>query len=176
MTALAVGLTIGRFIIHWRKSRKIRCDDVFNAAAAFFLLAYTITYQLYVPANYEAQLYGIGTTDKPPPGHDPVRNMKYTRAKVLLFWLVIYAVKASFLALYWQIFHLSRRFRIAWTVLTVYTALSFVATWLSDFWRCGSPKDFMNLRTCRTTRNSRSYNIPGLTCLERCAKMSQSLG
>ena len=174
MTALAVGLTTGRFIIHWRKSRKIRCDDVFNAAAAILLVAYTTTYQLYVPSNYEAQLYNMGIIDKSPLGYDPVRTVKYTRANVLLFWLVIYAVKASFLALYWEIFHVSRRFRIAWMVLAVYTALSFFATWFSYLWRCGSPKDLVNLRRCSITRYQKPQHFSANLLEEVCQTIPTS--
>jgi hypothetical protein len=145
MTALAVMLTIGRFFIHRQKNQRLRWDDIFNAAAAVFLVAYTTTYQLYVPSDYNAQMYAMGIKDEPPVGRDPVRNAKLNVANILLFWLLIYAVKTSFLALYWEIFSVSMRFRVAWTVTAVYTALSFSITWVSVFWRCGLPKDMVNL-------------------------------
>jgi hypothetical protein len=139
LTALDILLTAGRFILHWQKLNKIRLDDVFNGIAVVFLVAFMVTWQKYVPIELPAQLYATGVIDTPPRHYDPVDALKNDFANMVVFWCTIYSVKASFLALYWQIFGVSRRFRIAWGALATYILLSFLMTVLSIFWHCGSP-------------------------------------
>lgn len=131
--------------MRWRMLRKIRTDDVLNGLALIFLLVVMGTWQRYAPAQYQTQLHAAGILKGPPPAYDPIDALKYASANVVLFWTTIYTVKASFLALYWEIFAaVSKRFRIAWIVLTVYISLSFAITILSYFWHCGLPADLIN--------------------------------
>ena len=145
MTIAAGLLTLGRFLIHWRKNCTLHWDDWFNALALIFLIATITIFEIYVPIEYNAILYGMGLSDRAPTQVEAVRDMKLNIADILLFFCTIYSVKASFLALYWQIFHLSKRFRIAWYLLTAYTGISFVIQCVTVFTRCGSAKDFANL-------------------------------
>lgn len=73
---------------------------------------------------------------------NPHRNAQLNAANSLIFWCVIYSVKASFLALYWHIFEISLKFRIAWAFAAVFTFISFGMTLMWGFWLCGSPKYF----------------------------------
>lgn len=129
LSTVSLFLTIGRFVIHWRKGKSFIWDDVFNALAVLFLFAFTGTYQVYGPNKYNSQLYESGLY-KEKPVFDSVKLKRYNDAAVFLFWCVIYTVKASFLALYWMLFHVSggRKFRIGWWSTTIYTMVSFVAT------------------------------------------------
>ena len=65
---------------------------------------------------------------------------KLCLANNIFFFGTIYAVKASLLALYLQIFEISKRFRIAWALSTVFTIASFLASIFGYLWTCGSPK------------------------------------
>lgn len=133
--------------MHWMNLKKTRLDDIFNIAAVVFLLAFMITWQKYVPIELPVQLYAAGKIDTPPSViYDPLDALKNDFANLVVFWCTIYSVKASFLALYWQIFEISRRFRIAWTALTVYVVLSCLITILSVFWHCGNPSTLIDLR------------------------------
>jgi hypothetical protein len=145
MTIGAGLLTVGRFIIHWRKNRKHGSDDYFNALALVFLLAFIILFEIYVPIEYNAILYSKGLSNRPPTQVEAVRDMKLNIAGIVLFFCTIYSVKASFLALYWQIFQISKRFRLAWFCLAVYTILSFVVSFITVFTRCGPANYFANL-------------------------------
>ena len=145
MTSVAGLLTIGRFIIHWRKNHKLQWDDWFNALALVFLLAVIVIFEIYVPIEYNAILYSKGLSTRPPTQVEAVRDMKLNIADILLFFCTIYSVKASFLALYWQIFQVSRRFRIAWFSLTAYMVLSFIVSVITVFTRCGPAEYFANM-------------------------------
>jgi hypothetical protein len=144
MTAVDILLTIGRFRIHWVKNRRFGWDDYFNGIALVFLLGFIITYQLFLPIEYNAQLFYMGLSDHPPTDQDVVLDMKLNVANSALFFCVIYSVKASFLALYWQIFAVSKKFRVIWVLLGVYTVLCFLVSLLAYFWNCGRPHDVIN--------------------------------
>ena len=103
-----------------------------------------VTWQRIVPIALEYQYYEMGVSNKVPPSLDMQEVLIYNSANLVLFWCLKYAVKASFLALYWHIFELSRRFRIAWVLLTLYTTLSFLVTLMAIFWHCGTPDTFMS--------------------------------
>ncbi|KAF2872827.1 hypothetical protein BDV95DRAFT_491140 [Massariosphaeria phaeospora] len=148
LTALAGLLTAGRLVMHWRKNRRLRWDDFFNGVGFMFLLGWTVTYQVFVPSDYAASLYKMGEIDEPPVHRDANKNFQWSIANMFFFWLAIYAVKASFLALYWQIFAMSQGFRVAWWATTSYVVVSFVATMLAIFLRCGAAADFHNLAVC----------------------------
>lgn len=142
MTAVAVLLTTGRFIIHWRKNRKLHWDDWLNALALMFLVATICLFEIYVPIEYNAILYSMGLSTRPPTDLEAVRDMKLNIADILLFFCTVYSVKASFLALYWQIFQVSRGFRIAWYSLTTYIIVSFIVSVVTVFTRCGPAQYF----------------------------------
>ncbi|KAF2111195.1 hypothetical protein BDV96DRAFT_582732 [Lophiotrema nucula] len=161
-TALDIILTAGRFVMHWRRLKKIRVDDVFNGIALVFLLVFMITWQRYVPVEYLAQLRAAGLRKGPLPPYDPIFSLKVDFANLLIFWCTLYAVKASFLALYWQIFAVSRRFRLAWTVVVIYVGLSFAISILAPFWHCGHPSTLMDPRACHQWK-SRAVTILYMT-------------
>ena len=145
MCAAGVLLTIGRFYLRWRKMRGLGYDDILNGAAALFLIALMITSQIYLPNEYDLELHDLGFIDTEPPAFDEAFNLKLTIAALILFWVVMFSVKASFLALYWHLFRVSKRFRIAWWITAVYTALSFVIIFLSILLRCDyKPQDMGN--------------------------------
>ncbi|CAI6339408.1 unnamed protein product [Periconia digitata] len=136
-TVAAVIMTLGRFAIHWRKNKRLSWDDHFNGIALIFLVGYVMTYQICM------SIYENGITD-------PVLLLRANIANTVLFFTTIYAVKASFLALYWKIFELSRGFRVAWILVSIFTFTSFLATFLSMFWQCGSPKYFDDTERCKS--------------------------
>lgn len=109
-----------------------------------FLLGFTVTYHLFAPVVYDAQMFMQGLGGKLPTEAEYNVDLRINTANNFLFFSTIYTVKASFLALYWQIFEVSMRFRIAWILVSIYTAASFLASFLSVFWECVSPKHFLD--------------------------------
>ena len=128
--------------------------------AAVFLLAFTGTWQAFAPLDYDYQLYTMGLVDKEPVMTltDVDRITKYNAANTIIFWCTIYSVKASFLALYWYIFEVSKGFRWAWIGATVYITLSFLISVLFYFWNCETPKYFVNLGKFNAPTMSVSYD------------------
>lgn len=150
-TSLAFLSTLGRFYIHWQKNKRWRWDDYLNGLALLFLLGFTVTYHLFAPVVYDAQMFMQGLGGKLPTEAEYNVDLRINTANNFLFFSTIYTVKASFLALYWQIFEVSMRFRIAWILVSIYTAASFLASFLSVFWECVSPKHFLDAGWLQTT-------------------------
>ncbi len=58
-----------------------------------------------------------------------------------LFWIILYAVKFTFLIFFQQIFGVNRVFMKWWWALFIYTCLAFGASFLTPLWLCGKPSD-----------------------------------
>lgn len=133
-------ITFGRLYIRWRIVRKLQWDDALNGAALVALIGFVATYQVYLPTEYNAELYGLGLSDVAPTEKDIIFSLKMTLTNVMLFWIVIYLVKASFLALYWSLFRISPGFRKAWWAVAIYTCISFGAIFVATLWQCNNPR------------------------------------
>jgi hypothetical protein len=141
---IAVAITAGRLIIRFRKLRRLGTDDCLAALATVFMLAYAITWQEYIPSDYEMQLFKMKIIKSTTAMQRPARSMKLNLANGIMFWCTMYTVKASFLALYWSIFRVSKGFRKAWWCASVYITLSFTATILIRLFPCGRVQDVVN--------------------------------
>lgn len=144
MTVLAILMTIGRFRIHWVKNKTFGWDDYLNAVALSFLLIFTIIWQIVIPIQYEAFLYSSGLIERPSEHYNVALVLKLGVVNIFMFFCITYSVKGSLLVLYWKIFNVSTKFRVAWWSVAVYTILSFLISVLSIFWNCGSPTNFLD--------------------------------
>lgn len=145
LASTAICLTFGRFYIRWRKIGRLGLDDILNGLALIALLCFMATYQAYLPIQYAYELFGLGLG-----GHDAsddqllyIQNLN--TANIVFFWITLYLVKGTFLALYWTLFNVSKTFRVAWNCVTAYTFISFLATFFAIFWSCGTPNKIANV-------------------------------
>ncbi|KAF2745791.1 hypothetical protein M011DRAFT_121301 [Sporormia fimetaria CBS 119925] len=164
-TSICVLLTIGRLAIRWRILHKLRTDDIFNAFAAILVIPFVVLCHLALPIENRAHLYFLGQNNEPL----TMAEIKFMNdmevGQLLLFWLIIYSVKASVLALYWQIFAISDWFRLLWWGTTIYIAVSFGATFLSVFWRCGAPSNVVDLDACMVAPDSLGRTLVLMWCI-----------
>ncbi|KAF2729981.1 hypothetical protein EJ04DRAFT_501336 [Polyplosphaeria fusca] len=145
-TAFAFLVTLGRFYVRLA-ARRSNWSDVFHGLAIAFLIAFTSTWLVFGFQEYNMDLYKLGVIKEKPPERTN-RQYQFNAANTIIFWCVIYSVKASFLAFYWSIFEVSGKFRIAWRIAASYTAVSFVVTLLWTFWVCGSPLNYLDPNVC----------------------------
>jgi hypothetical protein len=143
-TAISVVFTLGRYLIRYYKRKRMGWDDILNGIAVFFLLGFLGTWQIIGPPLYHQQLFLQGLTSTEPPAIDSHTVLSVGIANSLLFWCTIYCVKASFLALYWILFNVSDQFRIAWWLVTAYTVVAFLTTFVITFLKCGSMEDILD--------------------------------
>ena len=134
--SLATVATLGRFVLRWRHHIRLRWDDFFNALALACFIATAA-------GDHIVDLMD-GTT---------AMFLRLELASYLFLWATLYSVKASFLALCWSIFQVSRSFRKAWWIITVYTFLTCWPIALGEFLQCGSFSDYDNPTVCNGTVN-----------------------
>ncbi|KAF2730197.1 hypothetical protein EJ04DRAFT_527150 [Polyplosphaeria fusca] len=115
-------------------NRHFGWDDYFHALALLLLFGFIIT--LDVNQSREDKFRSHSATVE-----DYIVFARLQYVYTIFMFGSIYAVKASFLALYFQIFRISRRFRIAWSFATTFIVAAFLATVLSYLWTCGGPGD-----------------------------------
>ncbi|EDN98989.1 predicted protein [Sclerotinia sclerotiorum 1980 UF-70] len=120
-------------------------DDAFNGFALAALVGFIVTYQIYLPIQYNYQLYALGIGGYLPSDGQLLYVQNVSIVNVAFFWVTIYLVKASFLSLYWALFSVSNSFRKWWFVVAAYTLISFLATFLAIFWSCKTPTQLENL-------------------------------
>ena len=144
LCVVATAFVIGRFWIRWKLAKKWGWDDILNAVASVAFICCVAVFQAGVAIQY--RLLGLS---KPLPTQSEIDyGMRLQLADNLLFWLIIFFVKASFLATYWRVFSISRIFRICWWAVMAYTFITFWAIFLSRLWACGQPSDAVNFKAC----------------------------
>ena len=121
-TSVAIILTIGRLFLRWKHTR-MYLDDLFNGLALVCLIGYSACYDLYLESDNDATAGKLNITIS------------------LLLWTSLYLVKASFLALCWNIFKVSTRFRKVWLCVVVYNLLTYIAIMVWITWPCYTPFD-----------------------------------
>ena len=137
-TIAAIVLTAGRYAIRGWMLRKLDWDDATHLLALVVLVAYVATYTAMFPINYAVEDWVTGNGDMPSVAVLEL-YLHYEMAVWLLFWVIIYLVKFSFLLFYRSIFGVSRIFKKAWWAVTVFTFLTFWACFFAMLWSCNTP-------------------------------------
>ena len=137
-------MTLGRFYIRWKRFKSARWDDAFSGLAALCLITFTSL------DSWRSHGWDEGSD----------LGQRIHVATNFLMWIVLYSVKASFLAFIRYIFKVSDTFRRAWWAVTIFTVLTFWGILLPEFWICGSPSNLGNFRGCDEIQNVQSFYIP----------------
>ncbi|KAJ4294994.1 hypothetical protein N0V90_007002 [Kalmusia sp. IMI 367209] len=170
LTAVAVLLTLGRFAIHWKIRKHISLCDALNGVAAFFLLAFFVSWETFFPNEYQAALdekgAGKGAGNSVAEHKINVNfDIKMNLANSMFFWCCIYSVKASFLAMYWSIFGRDAKFKLAWAIAVVYHIAALVTTIVVRLNICGRPNDVLNRKACLREVKHKNLLIMVTWCL-----------
>ena len=164
LTSVAIVLTVGRFYIRYKKVHKLCAEDYLNGLALVTLIAFLSTLDAMFPTLLQEEDYGLGLTDAMPTDDQMTTANKLNFANVILFWLTIYSVKASFLMMYYAVFKVSPNFRKAWWATAVYICISFWATVLASLWNCGDPAKVFDVEACNTAPAQLFINIQAYWC------------
>ena len=134
-TGAAIVLSAGRYAIRLKILKKpLKADDYVHGLALVFLVGYVSTYSL--GCSWIAGA-GLG---KQPSDSDTIRYLHIEVAVILLFWIVIYLVKSSFLLLYRFLFGIDENFMRIWWTVSVFTGVTFLINFTSVFWVCKAPR------------------------------------
>lgn len=79
---------------------------------------------------------------------------------VILFWSVLWSIKAAFLALYWRLFRDLTAYRRVWYCLVVFTFLAYCGCILTLTFSCGHDvRNFFGFNTCGSAEAVRRSNF-----------------
>jgi hypothetical protein len=79
--------------------------------------------------------------------------LRFEFAIMLLFWTVLWCVKASFLALYYKLFRELQIYRRLWYILAAFTLLAYVGCWITLATSCHPITNFFKFNQCNTARD-----------------------
>jgi hypothetical protein len=79
--------------------------------------------------------------------------LKFEFAIVLLFWTVLWCVKASFLALYYKLFRELKVYRRAWYLLAAFTFLAYIGCWITLGTSCHPISNFFKFEQCNSDKD-----------------------
>ena len=135
---LAILLTTVRLIQRWRTSKRLQLDDFFTVIAAAVLVPYIAMSLVDDALVDEIHEYRAGRSEMP--SLERIADtIKMEVACTFLLYIVIYAAKANFLAMYWRTFCSSSVARGFWYGLVAFSALSVGILFMSVFWVCKAP-------------------------------------
>lgn len=148
-TTVAILLSVGRFTIRYVTASRFYWDDASHLLSLVLLIALAGTYTAGFP--YSARIAKIGLKEEPaPPLTDPFYHT-YLQLRVvvtLLVFLVLWAVKATFLIFYRLLFEVSQTFIRVWWAAVAITFASFWVCFGSTFTICGSASDLYDYKKC----------------------------
>ena len=141
-TGAAIVLSAGRYAIRLKILKKpLKADDYVHGLALVFLVGCVSTYSL----EY-SWIAGEGLGEQPSDS-DTIRYLHLEVAVVLLFWIVIYLVKSTFLLLYRSLFSIDETFMRIWWTVSVFTGVTFLINSTAVFWECEAPRHLFVLGT-----------------------------
>jgi len=147
--SLAFIFVIVRTSIRFKLLARISMEDFWILLALATLLTGCILQTIQLPSLYYLLAIIAGAI---PASTDIIleteKYLKYEFAYILLFWTVLWCVKASFLALYYKLFRELTVYRRVWYALAVFTALAYVGCWITLFTSCYPTSNFFKFEKC----------------------------
>ena len=155
LIGLAVVFTVVRTWIRFHISGRLFVDDGFVFFALTTLIAMAILYTLVANTIFEIVAVSNGKT-MPSPNFMEAGSffLKCQFAIILLFWTTLWAVKASFLTYYKNLFHgLQPYLQKCWWVVTIFAILAYLGCWATQLPSCQPISTYFTLGACETKQD-----------------------
>ena len=138
--ATAFFFVVLRLYARWREASRIFADDYWMVAALVVLIVNAILQTLQTESLYYIDYVSNGLL---PADAELLRQgniyVRYEFPIIGLMWTVLWAVKGSFLALFWRLFDGLARYRRIWWIVAIFTFLTYVGCWIGSAWTCHPP-------------------------------------
>ena len=142
LTAAAILLTFGRYLLRYRTLARFCWDDAAHALALITLIAVVSTYTVLFPQVYLIDDVARGKATKPS-ASDYLIFLKLQIAVSVCWWVSVYAVKCSFMLLYRMLFVVSTRLNVIWWSIAAFTIVTFWVCIAGELTTCGPSKHLM---------------------------------
>ena len=134
---VAAVFVVARTMIRYFKIERLGYDDYWIFFAFFILTANAVLQHFQTPHTYYLAYAQAGLE---PPGPLLMDHgnayVRYEFTSIGLFWTTLWAVKASFLALFWKLFEGLLIFQRWWYGVVVFTFLAYVGCWIASINNC----------------------------------------
>lgn len=142
MTAAAMVLTFGRYLIRFRTLAKFCWDDAAHALALVTMIAVVSLYTAFFPQIYLIDDVARGKARKPS-ASEYLPYLKLQVAVSVCWWVSVYAVKMSFLLLYRMLFVVSTALNLIWWSIAAFTIVTFWVCIAGELTTCGASKNLL---------------------------------
>lgn len=144
--SLFVGL---RTAIRIKVLRRLNAEDCWMFAALAALCALCVLETLQMPALYTMTAMLTGKISLSPDLIPQTETyLRYQFPITVIYWTVLWCVKAGFLALYFKLFKELRPYRLTWYALATFTLLAYAGCWISLATSCGTMSNFFKFNGC----------------------------
>jgi hypothetical protein len=144
-------LVILRTAIRFKVGARLATEDFWIFLALATLLTSCILQTIQLPSLYymSGVIAGVIPISKEliSIGDDYLR---FEFANIVLFWTVLWCVKASFLALYFKLFRDLPMYCRAWYILAAFTFCAYVGCWITALMSCHPISNFFEFAECNT--------------------------
>ena len=139
-----------RTAIRLRVTSRPAADDYWITLALAALLTFCTLETIQHPSLYQISgiLDGNPLSDLNQLITDTEQYLKYQFIIIILFWTILWSVKAGFLALYFKFFCELKHYRRAWYALVVFTFLAYIGCIITLTLSCGHPANFFRFAKC----------------------------
>jgi hypothetical protein len=180
--SIAFLLVTLRTAIRFKVVARLATEDYWIFLALATLLTSCILQTIQLPSLYymsgvitgviplSADLFSVGND-----------YLRFEFAIIVLFWTVLWCVKASFLALYFKLFQELPMYRRAWYILAAFTFCAYVGCWITALMSCHPISNFFKIGECNTeediwaTRMSVYYSTVIDIFTDLCSKCAREL-
>ncbi|KAG0650869.1 hypothetical protein D0Z07_2442 [Hyphodiscus hymeniophilus] len=151
---LAFLFVVMRIAIRLRFMARLAIEDYWIFLALTTLLTSCILQTIQLPSLYYLLAIIAGVV---PVSVDLIsateKYLRFEFAIMILFWTILWCVKASFLALYFKLFRELRIYRRVWYTLAAFTLLAYVGCCITLATSCHPISNFFKFEQCNTKKD-----------------------
>jgi hypothetical protein len=158
--SVAFLLVVLRTAVRFKFLARLTMEDYWIFLALATLLASCVLQTIQLPSLYNMVGMIAGVIPISTELISTVENyLRFEFAIMILFWTVLWCVKASFLALYFKLFRELPMYRRAWYILAVFTFCAYVGCWVTLFTSCRPISNFFKFLQCNSERDIQASRL-----------------
>jgi len=152
--SVACLLVILRTAIRLKYMGRLNMEDYWIFLALATLLTSAILQTIQEPSLYYMLAIEAGVIPVSAQLITAVENyLRFEFPIMILYWTVLWSVKASFLALYFKLFQELAMYRRVWYLIAAFTLCAYAGCWISLATSCHPLSNFFKFEQCNTAKD-----------------------